>query len=90
MRVLRAVDRVGSILHPTEILAGMGEIFSESVGRFPPLRALIARLAETQLAPCASGDVDNLQSFVRMVGVAQNSLAALVWSDVPGVVFGDS
>src|SRR6185369_2809277 len=49
MGVLRAVDGIDGIFHPTEGVARLGEIFGQCVAGFAPLRALIARPGKTHL-----------------------------------------
>src|ERR1700721_870252 len=51
-----------------------------------PLRALAARIAQAELTPRAGNGVDDLQSLIRVIGVAEYALAAAVGSNVPRVV----
>ena len=89
MRLLRPVNGVAGILHPAQIVARLGEIPGQGVSRLAPLRPLVARLAQTETPPHAGSGIDDLQAFVRMIGIAQDAFAAAVRRDVPGVVFGD-
>ena len=57
-------------------VARLREIFRQCVARLAPLRALVARLAEAQLAARAGCRIDDLQAFVGMIGVAEDALAA--------------
>ena len=74
-RPLGPVDCVGGILHPAQTVAGVREILGNGVTRLPPLRPLVARFAQAELPPRAGSDVDDLQSFIGMVGIAQHALA---------------
>src|ERR1700677_4300179 len=89
MAPLRAVDGIGGSFHPTEGVARLREVFGQGVAGTPPLAALVARFAQAQLAADAGRGIDDLQTFIRMVGVAEYALAAAVGRDVPGIVFHD-
>jgi len=78
MCVLGAVDGIDGIFHPTEGVARLGEILGEGVAGFAPLRALIARLSKAYRMPCTGGSVDDLQTLVRMVGVAKDAAPGTV------------
>src|SRR5438046_757432 len=89
VRVLRTIYRVSRILHPAQGFAGLREIGGNRIARLAPLRALIARFAQAELPARPGSDVDDLESFIGMIGVAQDALAAAIGRDVPGIVFGN-
>src|SRR5689334_5796295 len=86
VRPLRSVNGIGSVLHPAECLPRILKIRSEGITRFLPLRALVAGLAQAQLAACAGGGIDDLQPLVGVIGVTQNARPLAVRSYVPAVV----
>src|ERR1035437_2284198 len=89
MGPLRAVDGIGGGFHPAQLVSGARKILGQGVARVAPLRTLVARFAEAELTTRSGGHVDDLQTFIGMIGVAEDALAATVGRDVPGVVVHD-
>src|SRR3954447_24992612 len=89
MRMLRTVDRINRVLHPAQCIPRVRKILRECISRVLPLRALIARSRGAQRAPRTCRYIDNLQSFVRMVGVAKDPRTGAIRSDMPRVVLHD-
>src|SRR5258708_11520426 len=93
VRPWRAVDGIGWRLHPTEVLlraaAGRLEILLQCVARLGPLRSLAARVRAADFAPLAGRYVDQQQSEIGMIRVAQHLRTGPNRSDVPGDELGD-
>ena len=95
MGPLGAVDGIGTGFHPAEgtgsegAAAGGGEVLGEGVAAGFPLGAAGGGLGEADGAPLAGGDVNEVETVVGVVGIAQDEGPGAVGGDVPGVAGAD-
>src|SRR5438067_1468932 len=86
---LRAINRISRSFHPTEITLSSAarclEIFSQRVARLTPLGALIAGPGLADRLLFARSYIDQKNSFVGMIRVAEHFGSFAIGRDVPSV-----